>query len=343
MTRARVLAAVSGALAPSSPISVWARLSHAALRFAVVFPAVAVSLVGAEYTARFVFRHAHSSGQAGDFVAARGGGPAIVSNHLGFREREIPPKSPDRYRIVVVGDSFTWGQGIEVGDRFSNLLQDFLGPGYEVFNFARPGNNMPEHLGVLEEALPVSPDFILLQLYINDFETRQMARPQPYPLLPWSLDRDLERSSVLYDLANRQWASWQLTLGVVDSYEQYMARNLRDANAPNSRIAFGMLREFIERSNRAGVACGIVLFPAPDAMGRHGSNYPFGYLHERVNSTCASEQISCLDLLPAFSTVEDPRSMWVSPFDAHPNAMTNRRAAQEILLQFSPIWQRSTE
>jgi hypothetical protein len=119
-----------------------------------------------------------------------------------------------------------------------------------------------------------------------------------------------------------------------------MERNLRDPNGPNSRQAFGMLREFIERSRQAGVACGTVLFPAPDAMGLDGSNYPFGYLHERVQSTCASEQIRCLDLLPAFSTIHDPRSMWVSPFDAHPNAVANQRAAREIFQQFAPLWRR---
>jgi hypothetical protein len=186
----------------------------------------------------------------------------------------------------------------------------------------------------------VSPDFILLQLYINDFETVQMERPRPFPLLPPLRDRYLERSSVLYDLMNRQWADWQPTLGIVDSYERYMERNLRDPSALNSRVAFGMLGEFIERSHQAGVACGIVLFPAPDAMGPNGSHYPFGYLHDHVRTTCASQQIDCLDLLPAFSTIPDPRSMWVSPFDAHPNALANRCAAHEILRQFAPIWHR---
>jgi lysophospholipase L1-like esterase len=315
-----------------------ANIYSAALRLAIVLIVVAVSLVGAEYAARFVFRNVHSSGQAGDFVARQGGGPAIATNHLGFREREIPPKTSSRYRIVVVGDSFTWGQGIEAGERFSNLLEGFLGPKYEVLNFGRPGNNMPEHLDVLREALPVSPDFILLQLYINDFETTQMERPRPYPLLPSSLDRPLERSSVLYDLMNQQWANIQPTLGVVDSYEQYMARNLRDPDAPNSRLAFGMLREFIERSRQAGVACGIVLFPAVDAMGPNGSHYPFRYLHDRVRTTCASPQIYCLDLLTEFSGIQDPRSLWVSPFDAHPNAMANHRAARAILQVFAPVW-----
>jgi lysophospholipase L1-like esterase len=327
-----------GVRALPSPNGRLARIRAAGLRLGVVLFVVVVSLIGAEYAARFVFRHAHSSGQAGDFVAGRGGGPAIATNRLGFREREIPPKSPDRYRIVVVGDSFTWGQGIEAGERFSNLLQGFLGPRYEVLNFGRPGNNMPEHLDVLQEVLPVSPDFVLLQLYINDFEMPQMERPQPYPLLPARFGRGIERSSLLYDLMNQQWANVQPTLHIVDSYERYMARNLRDPGAPNSRLAFGMLREFIEKSRRAGVACGTVLFPAPDAMGPHGSNYPFGYLHERVGTTCAAQQIRCLDLLPAFSTIEDPRSMWVSPFDAHPNAMANQRAAREILQQFGPLW-----
>jgi lysophospholipase L1-like esterase len=298
------------------------------------------SLVCAEIAARFVFRNARSSGHAGDFVAVKGGGPPVVTNSLGFREREIPPKSPDHYRIAVVGDSFTWGQGIAADERFSNLIGVSLGPGYEVLNFGRPGNNMPEHLGALDQVLPASPDFILLQLYINDFETLQMERPQPHTLLPAALDRDLERSSVLYDLLNQQWANAQPALGIVDSYAGYMARNLHDENAPNSRLAFGMLREFIERGRQAGVGVGTVLFPAPDVMGPHGSNYPFRYLHERVQRTCGSEQIYCLDLFHAFSTIQDPRSMWVSPFDAHPNAMANERAAREILRVFTPVWHR---
>jgi hypothetical protein len=314
--------------------------SVAARRLALVVLVLGVSLVSAEYAARFVFRHAHSSGRAGDFVATHGGGPAVVTNSLGFREREVPPKNPRIYRIAIVGDSFTWGQGIEAPARFSNLLEDALGPGYEVLNFGRPGDDMPEHLGVLEQALQASPDFVLLQLFINDFETKQMQRPRPYPLLPAPLDRSLERSSLLYDLVNQEWAVLQSHVGLVDSYEEYMAKNLHDPSVPNSRVAFGMLNQLIENARRAGVACGIVLFPAPDSLGPHGSHYPFGYLHERVALTCTNQRISCLDLLPAFSAIADPRTMWVSPFDAHPNAKANQRAAREILLQFRASWQR---
>lgn len=339
MTRAPVPADL-GVMAESGRST--SRAAVIAARFAMMIVVGGVSLVCAEAAARFVFRNARSSGHAGDFVAVRGGGPPVVTNSLGFREREIPPKSPDRYRIAVVGDSFTWGQGIAADERFSNLIAASLGPGYEVLNYGRPGNNMQEHLGALDQVLPAKPDFILLQLYINDFETRQMERPQPHTLLPLTLDRELEKSSVLYDLLNQQWANVQPALGLVDSYPAYMAKNLRDESAPNSRLAFGMLREFIARAHEAGAGVGTVLFPAPDVMGPHGSNYPFRYLHERVQRTCGGAQIYCLDLLHPFSTIPDPRSMWVSPFDAHPNAMANERAAREILHEFATVWHRAS-
>jgi len=305
------------------------------LAFALVV--FALALVAAEFIARFVFRNAGTSGNAADFVAQHGPAPVIRNNSLGFRDREIPPKS-DKYRIAVVGDSFTWGQGVEEKDRFSNLIQDALGPRYEVFNFGRPGNNMPEHLQVLQTALTTSPDFVLLQLYINDWETADMVRPHPKPLLPADWDRVMEKKSILYDLARNQWNTIQEKVGITDSYARYMERNLRDPNAPNAKIAYGQLGEFFDDARKANVRAGSVLFPAPDSLGPYGKDYPFGFLHEGTKRVCAEKQVPCLDLLPLYSTFADPKTLWVSPFDAHPNAMSNHRAAEVILERFRSVW-----
>lgn len=310
-----------------------------ALRLVLAVSMTVLAVVGAEYVARFQFRRARTSGNAGDYIARSSRWSPGPSNSLGFRDREIPPKSAGRYRIVVVGDSFTWGQGIERDERFSNLIEQALGPRYEVFNFGIPGDNMPEHLTRLTQALAVSPDYVLLQLYINDFETPEMRRPHSYPLLPASLDRQLEQSSQLYPLIQGQWTHFQESVGISESYDHYMERNLRDTNAPNAREAYGQLHEFFDRARAAGVPAGEVLFPATDELGPHGTAYPFGYLHDGVRQTCTDEQIQCLDLLPLFSTFPDPRALWVSPFDAHPNAMANRRAADTILQAFASRWQ----
>ncbi len=310
-----------------------------ALRLGTAGFVTVLALVAAEYGMRIRYRQARSSRNVGDYIGRQAAAVPVRINHLGFREQEIPPKS-DRYRIVIVGDSFTWGNGLEERERTSNVLGQALGPKYEVFNFGIPGNNMPEHLGVLERALTVSPDYVLLQLYINDFETPDMQRPHPHPLLPDTLDRRLGESSLLYDQMRDQWAHLQEVIGLSESYVHYMSRNLEDPNLPNARQAYGNLRQFFERARAAGVPAGAFLFPATDALGPFWRSYPFGYLHDGVKRTCEEEHVRCLDLFPTFATFANPRTLWVSPFDAHPNAMAARRAAFAVLQAFGSDWHR---
>ena len=136
-----------------------ARVGPVVLRVAFSITVICVALVVAEFAARFALRRVLPQA-----------GPSISLNSLGFRDREIGPKNPNRYRIAIIGDSFTFGNGIEEQDRFSNLIQGVLGPQYEVLNLGHPGNNLPDHLIELDLALKMSPDFVLLQLYENDFE-----------------------------------------------------------------------------------------------------------------------------------------------------------------------------
>ena len=312
---------------------------RAVLRGVLVLLVTVAALVCAEFGLRFVFRHAATSGNARDFVARRAPAPAIRVNNVGFRDRDVPPKS-DAYRIAVVGDSFTWGQGVEEKARFSDLIEQNLGPGYEVFNFGRPGNNMPEHLGVLAQALAIHPDFVLLQLYINDWETASMERPRSKPLLPEAWDRALEQRSILYDLLRNQWDTLQEKIGITDSYADYMSKNLRDPTSPNAKLAYDQLAEFLDRAHAAHVGVGVVLFPAPDSLGPRGRDYPFRYLHDGTARVCREHAAPFLDLLPLYSTIDDPKTLWVSPFDAHPNAMSNQLAADAILKFFRFVWQR---
>src|SRR5262249_38024874 len=268
--------------------------------------------------------------------------PKVSVNRNGYRDREFGPKDPNRYRIAVIGDSLTWGQGIDARERFTNLIEDALGPRYEVLNLGIPGHDMPQHLDVLDQALTAQPDFILLQLFINDFETAEMERPRPHPLISDAAARGRGRSSVLYDLFSRAWDQIQVSTGLTESYVHYLDRNLRDPDAPNAKIAFGMLRQFLEKTKASRVGAGVVLFPMTDAMGPNGANYPVGFIHDRVREITTEEAVPYLDLLPAFSTYADPRSLWVSPFDAHPNAVANTRAAQEILNRFGGAWRHSS-
>jgi lysophospholipase L1-like esterase len=309
------------------------------LRVIVATLATVLALAVIEGSLRFLFRHAQSSGDARDFIGRRAAAVPIATNSLGYRDREIPPKSPDRYRIIVVGDSITWGQGIEERERFSNLLQDFLGSKFEVFNFGLRAHNMPEHLEVLDQALKYQPDFILLQLFINDFETAKMDRPRPFPLLPPALDRSMLSASLTYQLLNTQWVRVQEWLHIRDSYVAYMTANLQDPDAPNAKQAFGDLATFFHTTLAAHVQVGAVLFPATDVMGAFGAHYSFQFIHDRVRDLCGETHVPYVDLYPMFAKLKNARTTWVSPFDPHPNAVANRQAAYQIVTELGAIWQ----
>ena len=300
------------------------------LRLAFSIAVIAGSLVVAEFAARYILRQALSDAK-----------PSISLNHLGFRDREIGPKDPNRYRIAVIGDSFTFGNGVAEPDRFSNLLQGFLGPQYEVLNFGHPGNNMPDHLVELEQVLTFKPDFVLLQLYENDFETPSMtdAPAAGLPAVavgPGSPDGGAVAALPAGDRPLEP--SFRKAAGLAEGYTGYMARHLRDPNAPDARESFGMVGQFIERARAAGVPSGGVLFPALYGLAQKGANYPFDYMNDRISMIYTVEQTPYLDLLPAFLTVRDPRTLWVSLFDPHPNAKANHLAATAILNKFLSIW-----
>jgi len=302
---------------------------------AMMVVSLASALAAAEQIARYVYRDAHSSANATDYFGTRAA--AVRTNHFGFRDVEFGPKSPHRYRIVIVGDSLTWGVGIDERERFSNQLEQVLGPQYEVLNFGRPGNNLPEHLLVLEQALAVAPDFVLLQLYPNDFETRDMRRPVPYTLLPWPvLNQRLTESSVVYNMLAGEWRSIQETVGISESYAHYMRRELGDPKSPHAIQTAGMLRQFIERARAAGVPIGIVFFPWLDSLGK---SYSLAFLHDRVGQVCTVEQIRCVDLRADFAAgFRTAQSVWVSHWDSHPNARANRRAVNELVATFAGHW-----
>ena len=64
----------------------------------------------------------------------------IKTNSIGMRDnREFQTKKGNKFRISVYGDSFTFGNGVKVENRFSNRLEEIHND-IEILNFGHSGS-----------------------------------------------------------------------------------------------------------------------------------------------------------------------------------------------------------
>ena len=92
-------------------------------------------------------------------------------NALGLRERELTP-SPGVFRIAAIGDSYTYGWGVEAEQTWLRLLEKNLrdrGYNVETVNLGKPGAGPPAYAEIAEKALPiVRPDLVLVGMHQGD-------------------------------------------------------------------------------------------------------------------------------------------------------------------------------
>ncbi|NQT22105.1 MAG: SGNH/GDSL hydrolase family protein [Candidatus Omnitrophica bacterium] len=134
----------------------------------------------------------------------------VKINSKGLRDEEYPyEKSPDKVRILVLGDSFVWGYGVEKEEIFTERLETMLGPKFESLNAGVSGYGTDQELLFLEnEGIKYKPDIILLAFASNDFmfdNRKDKLGYYPKPLFIMK-DDTLELTNVpLPDLKRDKW------------------------------------------------------------------------------------------------------------------------------------------
>jgi len=97
-----------------------------------------------------------------------------IHNVHGFRRLNelFPRKKPEKFRIMVVGDSLTYGYGIAEDWTYSRVLERALQASYdaEVINLGRSGYQSEDILNVTETFIPqVLPELLVYAVSLNDF------------------------------------------------------------------------------------------------------------------------------------------------------------------------------
>lgn len=84
-------------------------------------------------------------------------------NSFGYRDQEYPlAKPPGKTRILVFGDSFTFGEGVPYGERFTDIVEEKI-PDLEVINFGVPGDGIDENYAIYRQVgAHFKPDYVIL-------------------------------------------------------------------------------------------------------------------------------------------------------------------------------------
>lgn len=103
----------------------------------------------------------------------------IVTNEHGFRDTPFESVQPETMRIFSMGDSETWGDGVDTEETYSALLEDALrrrGKNVDVMNFGVQGyDTLRELIQYRTYATRFAPSAVILAIDPNDFAP-------PYPL-----------------------------------------------------------------------------------------------------------------------------------------------------------------
>lgn len=102
----------------------------------------------------------------------------MIINSYGFRGPELSEvPSVGKMRIVVLGDSFTFGQGVNYAASYPSVLQEQLnraGIDAEVLNFGVPGHSPPQSFALAKARVaPLKPDLVLLSVFANDMSAAE--------------------------------------------------------------------------------------------------------------------------------------------------------------------------
>jgi lysophospholipase L1-like esterase len=255
-------------------------------------------------------------------------GAEIAVNSLGFRGREHAViKPPDTFRIVVVGASIAFGWTVPIEQSYPERLETRLNARvstgskkYEVLNLGVGGYTIHDEVVTLvNKALPLDPDLVLLDYHPNGAETEPIQPlQQVFHDVEW-----WERWHVLrmWALARRTWGIERLGDG--DEY-----RYLNSPAGPHWPVVAAAWDRARDACSSRGVPVVVPMFPS---FGKRESwsEYPYRAMHEQVRRAVSERGFLAVDMLPVFEHCG--RSIKeVAADHEHPNALGLDLIAAEL-------------
>jgi len=276
-----------------------------------------------------------------------------TTNALGFRGPAPATPKPDRLvRVVAVGDSVTFGFGVNDDDTFCTQAERLLrsqhtGLNLEIVNLAVPGYDTRQEVTLLGRYVDqLRPDVVLVGFYSNDVPDSledaasgttiattpaegQTLHMNAAPTSFW--DIQMRKSRAIYTVGRAfkrfthkgEWgmARFNMELDILQGHD-----------TPQLDKAWGRVQEQFDVLQRMasshGFAVGIVVLPPKEQV---VGLYPTANYQRRLGSLAASHGFFFVDPLPRMMTTSEKKDSLYIPYDRnHPTAAGHRLIGQTI-------------
>jgi hypothetical protein len=294
---------------------------------------------------------------------------AIAINSRGLRDREITPtRSPGTVRILVVGDSFTYGSGVAAEQtypkRIERLLAERPGPRVEVINAGVPGYGTFHAAAFLRaEGWSYEPDLLVLQMFpdndlddnlepfgraVVDGELHARAARPAGPAWRRQLQAAVRARSHAYRLLGDRYHLLRIRLGLEPSHAAALGVYARQ---PTERTTAGWdatrryLGDIVAMARQRGVPVVVVHAPRLAALNA-SSAAAFAAFHRvepasldwnlpavRLRALCRELGVPYLDLAQRFRAAGRPRDFYYA-HNGHWNAAGHEQVARWFLEAF---------
>lgn len=247
-------------------------------------------------------------------------GVDVNTNTQGLRDKEYSLNKPAGVlRILMLGDSLTFGWGVPLNDTFSKRIERLYmerGVNAEVINTGVGNWNTVQQVQYyITKGHLFNPDIVVLNYFINDAEpVPQNQNPSWIMQYCYSCVLIMGRFDTLVRLVagGESWDSYYLNLFVGENPSGWYA----------SKEALFRLAEFCEER-------GIKLLIANLPELHDVQNYRFGQVTKMVKNVAVELGIPFVDLLPSLEKFPS-HQLWVTPPDPHPNSFANTHIANGI-------------
>lgn len=290
-----------------------------------------VLLVGESYY-RFIYDYSDTVGALQ--TSQRWLKKHAVYNADFFRDRNFTTrKEPGVYRIAVLGDSIAFGSGVEVNQRFSDILQLELNKQrkgkFEVYNTSTPGWESRDELEFLQKRAGLFQfDAIILSYFLNDiYQDRAFDLPFYNPNLMRVMEnprfKPIFAKSVFIETMTAKFLNVSNTVSFDINNREIKLYQDPQTWANHTRT----LQTIIDYTRKNQQKLIVVIFPYLDFVGQNP--YPANQVHQKLVDFFQKQDIPVIDLYPILK--DYPQELLkASKYDIHPSPFVHNIVAEKL-------------